>query len=312
MHYTNIRGMKISKLTLGTVQLGMDYGIANKRGKPDKNTSYEIIQTAIAGGVNSLDTSLHYGDSEVVIGNYLSSYPESLKSMILTTKFKIASGEKLSRKDIERQIYSLVEQSLNRLNIKKIPIYMIHNPEDMIKYGDIVPKTLKKIKEEGLIENIAVSVYTSGEVDEMLKNDIYEAIQIPMNIIDNRLVKNNSLKKLYEKDKIVFVRSVFLQGLFFMEPSSLSGNLIDARDALWKLERLADREGMSIQQLAVSYVRDMIGVCSLVIGAETIEQVRDNIKLMEGPSISQKTRNDICCMFDNTPLHVLNPSMWKK
>ena len=66
---------------------------------------------------------------------------------------------------------------------------MLHNPADMTLYGDIVPNTLKKLKDEGLIGMAAVSVYTPEEVSEMLKNDIYEAIQIPMNIIDNRLIK---------------------------------------------------------------------------------------------------------------------------
>ena len=35
MNYTKVNGLNISKLTLGTVQLGMEYGIANKSGKPD-------------------------------------------------------------------------------------------------------------------------------------------------------------------------------------------------------------------------------------------------------------------------------------
>ena len=48
MEYANIRGLNISKLTLGTVQLGMDYGIANIKGKPDRNESC-ILKTAVDG-----------------------------------------------------------------------------------------------------------------------------------------------------------------------------------------------------------------------------------------------------------------------
>lgn len=312
MQYTNIRGLNISKLTLGTVQLGMEYGIANKKGRPDQTESFRILQTAIDGEVNSFDTSLLYGDSEVVIGSFLSSGQSSLQNPVLTTKFKIIAGNNLSNKEIEGQMYGFVEQSIQRLKIKKIPIYMIHNPEDMILYGDIVPKTLRKLKMEGLIGMAAVSVYTSEEVDEMLKNDIYEAIQIPMNIIDNRLVKNDSLKHLHDTNKVVFVRSVFLQGLFFMDPVSLTGNLTDARDPLWKLAQLADKEGMSIQQLALSYIRDKEGITSLVIGAETPEQVKENIRLMEGPFISEKAESEISSLFDNIPIHILNPGLWER
>jgi aryl-alcohol dehydrogenase-like predicted oxidoreductase len=49
-----------------------------------------------------------------------------------------------------------------------------------------------------------------------------------------------------------------------------------------------------------------------VIGAETPEQVRENIRLMDGPSISEKTEYEISNLFDNIPVHVLNPGLWKK
>ncbi len=312
MEYANIRGLNISKLTLGTVQLGMDYGIANIKGKPDRNESFRILKTAVDGGVNSFDTSLLYGDSEVVLGDFFSSELSSLENPVLTTKFKVTPGDNLTQRDIEEQIYGFVEESMKRLKIKRIPLYMLHNPADMTLYGDIVPNTLKKLKDEGLIGMAAVSVYTPEEVSEMLKNDIYEAIQIPMNIIDNRLIKSGLLRRLHEKNRIVFVRSVFLQGLFFMDPDSLTGNLTDARDILIQLTDLADKEGLSIQQLALSYIRDLEGVTSLVIGAESSEQVEENIRLMKGPSISEKTRDEIIRLFDGVPVHILNPGLWQR
>jgi aryl-alcohol dehydrogenase-like predicted oxidoreductase len=312
MQYTSIRDMNISKLTLGTVQLGMEYGIANKKGKPSQEESFNILQAATEGGVNSFDTSLLYGDSEVVLGNYFSSSKYSIRNLVLTTKFKIRHDKNLTRDDIERQMYEFVEQSMRRLKIEKIPVYMLHNPDDMVIYGDIVPKTLKRLKNEGLIGIAAVSVYTSEEAYEMMQNEVYEAIQIPMNIFDNRLIKSGAISKLHENNKIIFVRSVFLQGLFFMDPESLTGNLVDAKDLLLKLDRLANKEGMSIQQLALSYIRDIEGVSSLVIGAEIPEQVRENIKLMEGTSISEKTKYEISKLFDNIPSHILNPGLWRR
>jgi len=92
----------------------------------------------------------------------------------------------------------------------------------------------------------------------------------------------------------------------------LTGNLKDAEGILRKLSTLADREGMSIAQLALSFIRDMKEVTSLVIGAEAPEQVKENIKLMEGPAISEKTENEIRNLFDNIPIHILNPGLWKR
>lgn len=311
MQYVKTGGYDISKYTLGTVQLGMEYGIANKSGKPDMDKSFEILRTALDGGINSIDTALLYGDSELVIGSFFSGSGYDRKQILLTTKFKLSPGEDLSHKDVEKQLRGFVEQSLERLKAKQLPVYMLHNPKDMTHYGKAVPETLLKLQKEGLIGKAGVSVYTPAEVEEMLKNDLYEAVQLPMNIFDTRFVKSGVLKKLHAAGKIVFVRSVFLQGLFFSDPAGLKGVLKEAEAPLRQLASMAEHEGMSIAQLALSYIRDMEEVTSLVIGAETPQQVRDNIQLVEGPGISEKTRSEAYKLFDGMSVRILDPNNWK-
>ncbi|MEM5650763.1 aldo/keto reductase [Bacillus cereus] len=61
------------KLALGTVQLGLHYGIGNIMGKPDREEALNIIQYAINNGIDVLDTASSYGNSEAIIGEYVSS-----------------------------------------------------------------------------------------------------------------------------------------------------------------------------------------------------------------------------------------------
>lgn len=312
MQYTRIQGLNISKLTLGTVQLGMNYGIANKNGKPDRKKSFEILKSAIGGGVNSFDTAMLYGDSEEVLGSFFTSDQCSLPNPLLTTKFKVSGDSNLSALEIEKQIYSFVEGSLERLKIRQIPIYMTHNAQDIMLYGKILADTFKKLLREGLIKKAAASVYTSDEAEEMLKYDVYDAIQIPMNIFDARFINSGVLKRLHAQGKIIFVRSIFLQGLFLMEPSLLTGNLKDAAEPLKTLRALAEDEGMSIGQLALSYIRDMEEVSSIVMGVDDPQQVAENIAMLEGPSISEDTIANAKKAFADIPVHVLNPSLWNK
>lgn len=334
MYYTRIKDLNISKLTLGTVQLGMDYGIANKSGKPSINEALEILEITVKNGINSFDTASLYGNSEEVLGRFFKNV-ETQKiaeeknsekkndQPLVTTKFKIISEDdvasakisddisanistvtssSISDADIEKQIYQWVEYSLERLKIKKIPIYLLHNAKDMIKYGKIVPETLKKLKKEGLIDKAGVSVYHPEEVEEMLKYDIYEAVQLPMNILDQRMINKGIIQKLKEKNIIVFVRSVFLQGLFFLDPVNLPPKVQIAREPLLLLRKLAEKEGMSIAQLAIAYIRDIDGVCSLVLGVETSEQIAENIRLINTPAISEKTRYEIETSFRAVPI----------
>jgi len=118
------------------------------------------------------------------------------------------------------------------------------------------------------------------------------------------------LDRLHGANITVFIRSVFLQGLFFTDPSALKPRLRDAEGPLRSLIGLAQGEGVSIAQLAVSYVRDAAGPCSLVIGAETERQVNDNIRLIDGPALSEKTAVEISQRFDNIKTHIINPFYW--
>ena len=61
MEYINVSGYKISHLILGTVQFGLNYGIANKTGKPSKEQVEEILLNAFDSGINALDTANAYG-----------------------------------------------------------------------------------------------------------------------------------------------------------------------------------------------------------------------------------------------------------
>ena len=136
----------------------------------------------------------------------------------------------------------------------------------------------------------------------MLKDDLYEAVQIPMNMFDQRMVSTGMLDKLKDANIIVFVRSVFLQGLFFLDPMNLPVKLKMAKEPLLLLHKLAERENMGIAQMAISYIRDMEGVSSLVLGVETPEQIIENVKLINTPSISLQTRDELERCFKSVPI----------
>ena len=59
-----------SKLILGTVQFGMDYGINNNDGKPSFEKVKDILDFAYLKGIRLLDTAESYGDSQSRIGEY--------------------------------------------------------------------------------------------------------------------------------------------------------------------------------------------------------------------------------------------------
>ena len=215
-----IEKIRLSKLCLGTVQLGMNYGINNLDGKPSLDEARKIIDIALRRGINSFDTSPHYGDSEKILGKCLG---KKNKELVIISKVPPTNWSKTNDEIIEN-IDTALKNSLENLKIEKIPIYLIHRFDDLEKENGLVIDKLKELKSKNKIGKIGVSIYTPNEAEKSLENKNIEVIQIPFNLIDKRLKDNGFLDRAKEKGVIILARSVFLQGLFFKKdiPSDLN------------------------------------------------------------------------------------------
>ena len=216
--------------------------------------------------------------------------PAGTERPFLTTKCACTQPAGASEADVERELTQSVEQSLTLLGIKKVNCLLLHNAADMTRYGEYVPRALERIVRRGYADAVGVSVYYPAEVEELLKHDLYRATQLPMSLFDQRCAR--LLPRLREQGVAVFVRSVFLQGLFFLDPDAMEDPALRryAAPHVSVLRALAQEAGVSVAQLAVSFIRDMPGVTSLVLGADNPAQVRENVALLEGPELAEHVR----------------------
>jgi len=283
MKYVTCASKQLSAMTIGTVQLGMNYGIANDGGKPDEEKSFAMLRAAFENGLTSLDTARAYGTSEEVIGRFLKTWEGEVP--FITTKIPNYQGEDAG---LEDYVVESVELSLQRLGVEKVDAVMLHSVTDMYKYGERVAKATEKLLEKGYTDKVGVSIYTAEDIDEMLKYPQYSVTQVPMSIFDQRLIASGSIDKLKENNYTVFVRSVFLQGLFFLDPDRIEDPILKEHAApkIRLLREIAAKENMTIAQLAIAFMRDTAGVTSLVLGADTPEQVKENIAYFDAPSLS--------------------------
>ena len=116
----------MSRFVFGTVQLGIQYGVANSSGKPTLSHSKWMLDTAIDGGVSLIDTASAYGDSESVIGQSLDKNKK--KQLSIVTKLDPLSGL-MSDASISSVIYQVdasVYNSLANLAIAKIDTLLLH------------------------------------------------------------------------------------------------------------------------------------------------------------------------------------------
>lgn len=307
MRTVNVKGLDISVLSLGTVQLGCDYGINNKDGKPSMEQSFGILDTAMKEGINTLDTAAGYGDSETVIGNWLKTRPESERPFICT-KAKHLDHTSLSA--LRESLKATVEESKRRLGLKQLPLLMLHSCDEYLESEENMKICFKELKENGDILYSGISAYAHHDYRRIAESG-FDATQIPINIFDWRQIDNGGIKALKDSGMIVFARSVYLQGLVFQDPSVLDPRMDFAKETLTKFRMLCERYSMEPAVLALSFVLSLEGVTSLVLGCEKKEQVVSNGELFKKARIlSEEQMNEIHAYFKDSEYRLLTPSEW--
>ena len=297
--------MKISELTLGTAQLGMEYGISNKIGKLSSKKATEILKIASSVGINCYDTARAYGNSEQVLGKFLKK--ESKNNIVIT---KIPNINEISFDETSNKIRKNISESSFYLGMKDIPICLLHEPTRIDKDDDMV-RSIIKLKKEGLIKKIGISTYVPKEAKEFLDIPQLDVIQIPLNVFDTRLIHNNTLKELNNGGKIIFARSVYLQGLIGMETNQIPLFLEEAKPHIKNLKIISEEFNMNIREMALAFVKDLEEISSVIIGIESPDQLNENIEFLNKKSLPIKIRERIMDEFSNLPEEIINPGIWK-
>lgn len=284
---------KISKFTLGTAQLGFNYGI-NSPGQPTEQESHEILKYAIANGINSIDTSPNYGNSERIVGEFIKQNKPG--KLFLITKLEAQDFPDILWDDKDallRIIKCKLIGSCMNIPLAKISAYILHFADQAFRDDGIILDILVKLKRQGFIKYIGTSLYTGKELERCIDDKRIDIVQIPFSILDRRLLESGLLRKAKERGLIIFARSVFLQGLVFMDINKLPLKLKDAKKAIYRLQLLAYSYDMSVNELCLRYVLLINELDSIVIGIDSLEQLKENIKVASLGSLDKDILKEI-------------------
>ena len=292
-----------SRLVLGTAQLGMPYGIANRTGQPDFETAVSIVKIALEGGIREFDTAQAYGESETVLGRALSSLGISHDARIIT---KLDPRlEALQEQDIKRA----VKASLERLQIPSLYGLMLHREASLDHLDKGLETALRAMVLDGTVKHLGVSVYNPAKALQVLQSDTFDMVQVPANILDRRFADAGVFNLAGETGKQVYIRSVFLQGLLLMKPEDLPSNMAFAKDTINKVDSLCAQYHCTRQKMALLYIKDKYPQAKIVFGAETPVQLKQNIDIWrdKSASIFEISLIDSLSTLDE---RIINPSLW--
>lgn len=298
----------INKMVLWTVQFGLNYGINNVSGKPEINQIYAILDSAISSWIQLFDTAPLYGNSEEIIWSYLKDR-WSFEDVRIISKFpwlwKLDSSNK---EDIASEIRKSITYSKNLIWVTSFDWYLLHRANEF--YNRDIIESLIGMKNEWVIQNIGVSIYTPEDALNVSLDQNMDYIQIPFNALDQRL-KNTDFFENCKKNKIkVFARSIFLQWLLLMEKNKIPPHLKEVSSFLEDFDGIISKSWLTRQEAAMQYVLQNNDIDYLVFGIDNITQLNENIAIAKRKIDFSQEIWEIELRFKNIDERILSPNLW--
>jgi len=311
-HRLDRTGKSFGVLTLGTAQLGMPYGVTNKSGQPSPEEATRIIHLAIDHGVTFIDTARGYGAAETRVGAALT--PEYGSRATVITKLDTLAGldDKSSEAVVTQAVDASVFRSCRELGVRRLDALMLHRWAHRRQFRERAWQRLLQLREEGVIGSLGASVYSPTEAIEALGDADIEHVQLPYNPLDWRWNSGAFLEAREKRtDVSVHVRSLYLQGILVSDASAWPKGLGDPGEWIGRLDQAVGKlKRKSRADLCMAYAIGTPWVTTVVVGAETEQQLRDNLSLASRPPLEADERTHMQSLMGRAPELLLNPAMW--
>lgn len=261
----------MSKIALGTVQFGLNYGISNTNGQVPAEEIGKILNYCKLNGIDTLDTAQGYGESEKVLSQF------DLSPFNVVTK--LIGDAKL-------------EKSLENLKVSSVYGLMFHRENEC---NDETWKLFESYKSQGMVRKIGVSVYTPKILENLIDRYPIEIVQFPMNIVDQSFI--SLLPKLKEKNIEIHTRSTFLQGLLLMDEIPEYFNPVKEIISSIPKPRL---------EYTLNFCKNQENVDKMVLG---ITRLQDLIEIMDAYNTTVESID--YSKYRITEQKYINPSLWQ-
>jgi 1-deoxyxylulose-5-phosphate synthase len=265
-------GLRVSALALGTVELGLDYGVpvAGEHLRPSEGSAALLLNQALDLGINFIDTARGYGASEEVIGRGLRG---RRSEYILAGKLAPIHDEELSDGELNERVKASLAESLRNLQTDCIDLLQIHHaPAGLIRRGRVVA-AMQEAQAAGYCRYIGASTYGEEAALAVLEDGRFDTLQIAYNLIDRHL-EQRVLPLTQQKNIGVVVRSVLLRGVLTHRYTLIPDQLAELRSAIGQMDALVGPAAASLPEMAYRYVLGQPGISTALVGTSRLEELQ--------------------------------------
>ena len=296
------------ELCLGTVQLGMQYGIQNNM-RPNISEAMGILSDALALRIHWFDTASAYGESENILGQFSMRFPAQAQSMQIVSKLGSDALQDVPRKEWRRIAEESARERLKKLKREKLDAFLFHNSAYI--FDDEAVDALNHVRAIGLAKSIGVSIYTPEEAMQALKYSQISSIQIPYNVFDHRLDQCGFFARAAASNVRIYARSSLLQGLAVIPQGELPRHMQFAAPYLNQFHLICRDFDITPLQAAIGYVMGNPNIDQVVFGVDSRAQLAEYVRLQQNP-IPEELKNALTDAFADVEEKLVDPSRWRR
>lgn len=285
------------KLALGTVQFGLNYGAFNQTGQVSDSEVAAILHHAETSGIDTLDTARAYGTSEAVLGHH-----NACARFRVVTKIKALSKEANKASAVVESL----SESRAALGVETLDTVLFHSAPDLLgDDGASAWSAAESARDAGHLRRLGVSVYDHDEALAISARFPVQAIQLPINIFDQRAIASGALSKLKDRGVEIHARSAFLQGFALADPEALPAHLMRFRAQLEAFHAFAAEASTTPLSAALGFVLAQDAIDRVVVGVQSLAELKQVVASAEEcPELSGAER-----VASDDPL-LVNPAKW--
>lgn len=266
-------GIQVSEISLGTVEIGLDYGIpvAGEARLPSRVEAERLLNRALDLGCNLIDTARAYGASEEIIGGALKSRRHEYT---LATKVLHHADTGLTGHMLRQAITDSVAASLCALQTDTVDIVHIHSATvEVIQRGEIVA-LLEDLRRQGYLRFIGATTYSEAATVAALQDGRFDCVQIAYNLLERR-PEGVVFPLARQQDIGIIVRSVLLKGALTHRYTHLPAALSELVAAVALLHGRLATTGLGLPELAYRYVLANPDVATALVGTSRIDELEE-------------------------------------
>ena len=298
---------QFSKIILGTVQLGMPYGLGPwKNELMPEATAFAILGAAWDSGITTLDTSSNYGVAEERIAKFMRLNPSKNFDLIskVNSQNKVSTRKHSCFDDWQRTSPLLKIDSKNSLSL------LLHDENDV--NCEVTVEAIQQFKARGFVSSWGVSIYSADAALKAAEIGSCQIVQLPFGVLNQTFRNNGVFKILRQHGKTIHARSIYTKGLLFVKNTGLASTSTSTKvlETIELIESLGKKEGLTLMQYATNFVMSFDEIDSILIGVDTPDQLNEIVKSMDRP----KTKFELDMLSDYVKRLAPNdvrPEKWK-